>query len=400
MKNMTIKKSIGVLAKYIPFIAILALQVLSLCRGITTISEEMERNICILTDALIIGAFIGEIGSMMVIDRFNVMLTGKTPNFVQDIINENSQNFAVMYNGIVASSFWGFLIFILNIFYITTENSLFTTVATILATLWAISTIIYIFVGYLKIMNMRPKSILSKLSNPVFLPVIICMIQILITRKNWVRNIYYIIYKPANNFTLTVALIIVLCYFLAVAFCHFQNIYCLLAFRFLKRDLSRIQEKIVCLDEKEERQETILRKATKDIDEKAEQVSFLKSIGLIVPFISIHIKVYVQGRLCAASYLLALLDYRITKLFHSLLKPMRIWINGVRFCLVTAVLELLSLDFLLFLYLESDNPCLKFFELLSTVIIIPILLSWLTDLKSKTHEKDEAEYEVKSESKL
>ena len=173
---MNIKKSIGVLAKYIPFIAILALHVLSLCRGITTISEEMERNILIWTDALIIGAVVGEIGSILVIDRFNVLLTGKTPNIVQDIIDENSQDVAVMYNGIVASSFLIFVILALNIVYMTTEKRLFSIVATILATLWAIGTIIYIFAGYLKIKNIRPKSIFSQLSNPVFLPVIISMI--------------------------------------------------------------------------------------------------------------------------------------------------------------------------------------------------------------------------------
>lgn len=394
---MTVKKLIGVLTKYIPFIAILVLQILSLYRGITTISEEMERNIQIWTDALIIGAVIGEIGSLLVIDRFNVLLTGKTPNIVQDIIEENSQDVAVTYNGMVASSFFISTVFALNMVYVVTEKRLFLIVATILAILWAIGTVIYIFAGYLKIKNLRPKSIFSQLSNPVFLPVIISMIQILITRKNWVGNIYHSIYMPTNTFALTAALIILLCYFLAVAFCHFSNIYCLLAFGFLNRDLSKIQAKMDRLCEKEEKQETILRRETKNIDEKAEQVCLIKKIGLCVRFIYIHIKVYIQGRFGAAAYLLALLDYKITKLFHSLLKPKQIRINGIRFCLITAVFELLLLDFTLFIYLESDNPCLKFFELLSTVIIIPILLSWLADLKSKTHKKDEVEEEVNTE---
>lgn len=394
---MNIKKSIGVLAKYIPFIAILALHVLSLCRGITTISEEMERNILIWTDALIIGAVVGEIGSLLVIDRFNVLLTGKTPNIVQDIIDENSQDVAVMYNGIVASSFLIFVILALNIVYMTTEKRLFSIVATILATLWAIGTIIYIFAGYLKIKNIRPKSIFSQLSNPVFLPVIISMIQILITRKNWVGNVYHSIYMPTNTFALTVSLIILLCYFLAIAFCHFSNIYCLLAFGFLNRDLSKIQTQLDCLCKKEEKQEAILRRETKNIDEKAEQVCLIKRIRLCIRFIYIHIKVYIQGRFGAVAYLLALLDYKITKLFHSLLKPKQIRINGIRFCLITAVFELLLLDYILFIYLESDNPCLKFFELLSTVIIIPILLSWLADLKSKAHEKHETGQEVNPE---
>lgn len=40
---------------------------------------------------------------------------------------------------------------------------------------------------------------------------------------------------------------------------------------------------------------------------------------------------------------------------------------------------------ILFIWLESDSLCLKFFELFSTVIIIPILLSWLAELKSKAN---------------
>lgn len=119
---MTIKKSIGVLAKYIPFIAILVLQIMSLCRGMTTASEEAERNIRIWTDALILGAVIGEIGSLLVIDRFNAFLTGKTFNIIQDIIDDNSQDIAVKYNGIVASSFLGFVFLSLNMVYIHTEK--------------------------------------------------------------------------------------------------------------------------------------------------------------------------------------------------------------------------------------------------------------------------------------
>lgn len=46
-----------------------------------------------------------------------------------------------------------------------------------------------------------------------------------------------------------------------------------------------------------------------------------------------------------------------------------------------------KIEEILFIYLKSDSPTLKFFELVSTVIIIPILLSWLTGLKSKAEKK-------------
>lgn len=272
---------------------------------------------------------------------------------------------------------------------------MFSSAAVVLATLWAIGTIVYIFAGYLKIKHMCPQSIFSKLSDPAILPAIISMIQILITRKNWVGYIYHSIYEPANDVLLTLGLIILLCYFLAVTFCYFSNIYCLIGFGFIKRDLGRIQRKIDRIQEKEEKQEALLRQTTKDIDEMGEQGNFIKKVGLIVPFLILHIKTYVQGRFCAASYLLSLLNFRIAKRFRGLLEPDRIKINGIRFCLITAVLELLSLDFILFIYLESNSPCLKFFELLSTVIIIPILLSWLAELKSKVNGRNSTETEMK-----
>lgn len=67
--------------------------------------------------------------------------------------------------------------------------------------------------------------------------------------------------------------------------------------------------------------------------------------------------------------------------------------NTIRFCLLIAMTELLVVDFLLFIYLENDSPCLKFFELMSTVFIIPILLSWLMELKSNAKKENKSNQE-------
>ena len=373
---MTYSKVIGSALKYLPFLGILALNIYSLYHGVTTITDETDRNIRIWTNALLICAIVGEIGSLLVINRFNLFLSGKTPNFV-----------SVTYNGMIVSLLFVPAIFILYIVYITTGIQLFSSVAIILAVLWSISTVAYFLAVYLKVKHTFQESIFSKLSNPVFVPAIICMIQILITQENWVGYVYYSIYNPENDIFLTLALIIVLCYSLAVSFCHFSNIYCLIGFWFIKRDTVKIQRKIDLLQKKEENQEILLRQIIKDIDDEAEQTGVIKKIGLAFRFFLIHIKTYACGRLYAVSYLLSLFNLKITRLFNNLLEPDRIRINGIRFCLITAVLELLSLDFILFIYLESDSPTLKFFELVSTVIIIPILLSWLTGLKSKAEKK-------------
>ena len=383
---MTYRKITGSVVKYLPLLGILALNIYSLYHEITTITDKTDRNISILTNALLICAIVGEIGSLLVIDRFNLLLSGKTPNFVQDILEDSNQDVSVTYNGMIVSSLFVPAIFSLYTIYIVTGIHLFSSMAIILAVLWSISTVVYILAGYLKIKHTFQDSIFSKLSNPVFVPAIICMIQILITHENWVGYVYHSICNPESDIFLTLTLIIVLCYFLAVSFCHFSNVYCLIGFWFIKRDTVQIQREIDLLQEKEENQEVLLRQVTKDIDDEAEQIRSIKKIGLALRFILIHIKTYAYGRLYAASYLLSLFNLKITRLFNNLLEPERIRINDIRFCLITAVLELLSLDFILFICLESDSPTLKFFELASTVIIIPILLSWLTGLKSKAEE--------------
>ena len=109
-----------------------------------------------------------------------------------------------------------------------------------------------------------------------------------------------------------------------------------------------------------------------------------------IHYIGVHLEIYVQKRIRAVKYLLMLLNFKMTRLLGSLLKPSRIRLNTIRFCLLIAMTELLVVDFLLFIYLENDSPCLKFFELMSTVFIIPILLSWLMELKSNAKKENKS----------
>lgn len=383
--GMTCRRIIGILIKYVPLMAILILHILSLLRGTTTIMDEMDRSISIWKDVLQISAIIGEIGCLLVLDKINISLTGKTTSFVDDIKQESSQEVAIRYNGIVADAFLLFVVMTLTILYAYTQKRIFSSIATGITTLWVISSVGYIFIMYLKIKHIMVKSIFEKLSNPVFLPMIIFMVQILITREKWVEYVYYNICEPEDDVILTFLLIIILCYFLIIFYAHFSNVYCLIGFGFVNRNIEPIQKKIELLQEKEDKRDREFRQAIKRIDKRAEQVGFIRKIGLFFKLNYIHIRRYIQERLSAALYLISILNYKIVKRFRGLLNPERIKSNSIRCCLVTAVLGLLSLDMILFIWLESDSPCLKFFELLSTVIIIPILLSWLAELKSKAN---------------
>lgn len=377
------RKLINNLVKYGAFIILLAVNVISLYRGLVTVTGEMERTVRIWTDTLVISAIIGEIGSLLVLDQFNILLTGKTPNFVDDIKEESSENVSVMYNGIIVGSIFCTVIMALYILNIYLQNGLLLIALNVFSIAFAIGTVIYMLAAYIKTKNIEPKSVFSKLSNPAFLPTIICMIQILVTRTNLVGLVCNNIYNPKSEVYLILTIIIVLCYFLAVAFCYFSNIYCLIAFAFIKRDVGKIEKKIDSLRQKEENLEECLRRVTKYIDDKSEQCDFIKRLGLVFSFLFVHIKIYIQGRIYAVLYLFSFINIKITKRFSTLMEPEQVRINGIRFCWIIAVFELLSLNLILFIYLENDDTCLKFFELLSTVIIIPVLLSWLAELKSE-----------------
>lgn len=392
---MTRRKITGQHIIYLPFIVFLALAIYSLYLGVTTIDDDMEQNVRVWKDALMISAILGEFGSLIVVNRFNLLLTGTTPNLVRDLREKSGPELTTMYNSLFAYVVFMPILLALNILYIHTQLRLFLILTTAFAVLWGISTIVYLFAMYLRIRRMQPQSLGCRFSDPAIFPTIISMLQIIVTREKWVLFIYRNIYTPQSEWVLTLVLILTMLYFLAAAYCHFSNVYCLFGFWFIKRDPDLIRKKLNDLQAREDQREIDLYQMAKNMDEKAERSGLLKRVLLVVRFISNHVRIYVQGRICAADYLLTTLRFRSTKRMGSLLEPDRLRINAIRFFLFAAMFELLAVDFLLFIYLESSSPCLKFFELISTVFIIPILLSWLMELKSKAKKRNESEVDAK-----
>ena len=152
---------------------LISLFALAMYRDKTTIEDTLERSIQMWKNVLTFSAIIGEAGGLIVVNRFNVLLTGTTPNSIRDLREENSLDFAVMYNGICASGIFLAVLFALNLLYLYTKIHLFSTICSIFAIIWAISTIIYLFAGYLKIRQTTTLSLFSKFSNPALLPTII-----------------------------------------------------------------------------------------------------------------------------------------------------------------------------------------------------------------------------------
>ena len=97
----------------------------------------------------------------------------------------------------------------------------------------------------------------------------------------------------------------------------------------------------------------------------------------------VSVKLYCRQKWYSVLYLLRVAWMKVVSSLDNLIKPERIRISKIRFLEVTTVIELLLLDMVLFVYLGSEDSCARFFELFSTVVVIPILLSSLASLKER-----------------
>ncbi len=376
-------KSLGVLIKYIPFIVILLVFAFLLYRDATTVVDKTQSAILVWKNVIAINTIFSLLCSMIVQDKYIQLTKGKASNIVDDFEEKDSGDFSLSYGWVICDAIClGFLSVLIYLYSVTTLR-IYMFLAHAFALILALSTVINILALYLQAKQEETKSVMSKLLNPIILPSIICLFLFLITNESTVGFVYSNLQIPQNTVSLILALIVVLCYLPVMLFCHFSNLYCLTAFAFVKKDLTKIQAKINAVQEKNTDRMEKLIKITKYVDKTAEQASFFKKIGLAICFICSHVKAYFNERVCAVSYLLYFVKLKITRVFGGLLLEDKLQINTIRFCEIVVVLELLILDMLLFIYLGSEDPCSRFFELLSTVIIIPILLSSLANMKTK-----------------
>jgi len=381
-KNVEFGRMLGIFVKYGTLIGFLGLRGLSLYRGATTDVGDMERAVWIWKDVLLLNATLGLIGSLLAIDKLSVLTLGKSQNIFDEIMEQDSKEVAVSYNGLFTSSLFLATFGILVILYIKTSIHLFLICYSILAIIFALTTILSLFMLYFQ-SKQEVKTNLSKLIDPIVLPTIIGLLQMWIINDKTVGFVYENLQTPKHTILLILALIVILCYVPAIAFCHFSNLYCIIAFIFVKKDVRQIQARLDALQGKNAKREDALRQVAGYVDIKAAQGSLFKRIGLAGYLVQSQIKAYFQRNIYEILYLLSFGKLKITELLSGLLESDRIRTNEIRFCEITVVLELLALDMLLFIYLGSDDPCSRFFELLSTVIIIPILLSSLANLKQK-----------------
>lgn len=381
---MKFREIFGGVMKYSLFIALISLHILSIYTTATNRLDGTEFAVRIWKSVLSINATVGLMGNLFAMDCLSKLVTGRPQNFLTDFIEKDSKEISVSYNGFVVTSLFLPIMVISMYLYVHTNMHLFLICSYILAMATSVSFLIRMLALYVQ----NKRKILSQLLNPIVLPSVICFFLLMVTNTKTVDFVYRNLQTPASTVFRILALIIVLCYIPAVAFCHYSNLYCITAFKFIKKDLKKAQVELDAVEKKNAEREASLRQIAEYLDETALKVGFFKKIRLIIHFFSIHVKAYWKENVYAMSYLLLCGKIKITQRFGRLLDEDRIKTHMIRFCEITVVLELLALNILLFIYLEDNDPCSRFFELLSTVIIIPILLSSLSNLKVNKVEKE------------
>lgn len=383
---MKFRKIFGGVMKYSFFLALISLQILSIYTAVTNCSDETEFAVRIWKSALQINVTIGLMGNLFALDCLSKLVTGRPQNFLADFIEKDSKEISVSYNGFfVVALFWPITVISMYL-YMRTNMSLFLFFGYVFSIATSVSFLVRILALYVQNKRKSGKTFLSKLLNPIILPSVICFFLLSVTNNTTVGFVYRNIQTSANTVFRILALIIVLCYIPAVAFCHFANLYCIVAFAFARKNLEEMQTELDAVGKKNAGREASLRQVAEYVDEVSLKVGFLKKFELAVHFLVTHIRAYWKENIYAVSYLLLSGKLRITQRLNGLLDEDRIRIHIIRFCEITVVLELLVLNIFLFIYLEDTDPCSRFFELLSTVIIIPILLSSLSNLKVKKTE--------------
>lgn len=385
---MKFRKIISEMAKYWLFAGYISLQILSICTATANLSDETERAVRIWQAALLITVIVGLMGNFLAMDFLSKLTAGKRQSILADLMEKDSKEISASYNSFIVLSLFLPVIVISAYLYIRTNMRLFLISSYFLAIVISLSAIVRLLVLYIKEKQKNGKTFLSSLLDPIALPSVICLFLLLVTNSKTVDFVYRNLQTPANTAFRILALIVILCYIPAVAFCHYSNLYCITAFMFVTKDLKKIQAELDVVEKKNSEREASLRQLAEYVDKTALKVGFFKKVGLILRFFHTHISAHWKENIYAISYLLSYGKLKITQNLSRLLDKDQIRTHMIRFCEITVVLELLALNMLLFIYLGGDDPCSGFFELLSTVIIIPILLSSISNLKVKKVEKE------------
>lgn len=162
-----------------------------------------------------------------------------------------------------------------------------------------------------------------------------------------------------------------------------MNSYCILAIICMNKTTEKIDQRIHMVTEKRKKADEDLRKKTTMVNLLASKQNFFANIIMGITYTGYNIKIYILTTIYDIKYTRYYLSKKMVvrlaqlsgnNIYHSFYRVMR---NTI------IVILLFIADIYLYLNYTENAPVVHFYELLSTVIIIPIFLTKIIDKKER-----------------
>lgn len=342
--------------------------------------DEMTRNISLWRYSLTINAAISALACFFVVDRISITDFGEKLDIAETILNGDSSysKGLLEHSGLIINSI--VIGFILVLALVSKNQALLNAMNIALEILLVINTVYYLS-EWIKVRVDFSSEEQSEGFLKAMWPIIFFIIQLLLLNKNVVQYFYSAVTTPEDYLKLTIALIILLIYLTAILYCHYSNIYYFIESIFSRNRIDeRIRNKINNAQESlSNKQKHLVRNL-----EHIEQHEDVGTVSRIRAASKAMILRYYYDRLYALKYIMLQIFYKIATSATELLEPKNFRRNRIQFYAWTIVAELLALNIILPGYLGENHLCTRIFNLISTLIIIPVLLSWILGVKDSS----------------
>ena len=186
--------------------------------------------------------------------------------------------------------------------------------------------------------------------------------QVYFIRESVVMYIYHGIFQSENLEIRILMISLTLIFVLMTLICHFIYIYSFVGLLAKKVRIEDVKEKMEKLTVRELQDCCVTNRCSGKYH---------------LTKVYIFFGTYLKRRIYAVRYLLLHLEKKAAKILVGLMDVEQLKKNTGRFCKIVMVSELVILDFILATNLNPNDPCALFFNLISTLVIIPVAITAL-----------------------
>ena len=380
------KEKLGTAIKYIPLILLLVISGMSLFRSVVSGENGVSQSIRIWTNSISLVAIVGAIFSYYVFDLLAYRISGEKIDILDDFRRpKDKEKGSTTWNSALANLtltnvamliWWGYVLTKIQFFFILSQTISVVIIAGIFADAFATYHYRKTITDDLDTLRMLGDIMFSEIAF---------LVLSMIARQKVGELIYRDLFSPGSDMVRIIALVVCIFCMLIMLYCGFLNAYYFVGIKFERKDISVLQRRVDMVQTRKIENIKCMIEVLECIENELEESKF-GFVGMCKQYVRISfvsVKLYCRQKWYSVLYLLRVAWMRVVSSLDNLIKPERIRISKIRFLEVTTVIELLLLDMVLFVYLGSEDSCARFFELLSTVVVIPILLSSLASLKER-----------------